>query len=157
MEPAPHDALTGLASHRSVRGELDRRSKANAPFSIFYIAINGFKEINDTYGHHAGDHLLKQVADRLKSAFRSSDVVGHWEGDEFVGLVHGRFGDDDANIKRIERCFNDAFLVDTSIAATQVHVTATIGVAAWKPGENVTEVLSRASAAMYVKRQKDSL
>ena len=63
---ASQDALTGLANRRSVDSHLEFRSKRETPFSVIYIDLNGFKKINDTYGHQAGDDLLKQVGGRLR-------------------------------------------------------------------------------------------
>ena len=86
---ASRDTLTGLANRRTVELQLEARVKRGEPFTAIYIDLNGFKKINDTYGHAAGDELLRQVGERLRSAFRAGDTIGRWGGDEFVAFVEG--------------------------------------------------------------------
>jgi diguanylate cyclase (GGDEF)-like protein len=146
---ASHDALTGLANRRSVDSHLERRSKGSTPFSVIYIDLNGFKKINDTYGHQAGDDLLKQVGERLTLVFRSTDIVGRWGGDEFVALVNGNSADTETPISRITEVFSTDFAVASGETDVYIRASAAIGVADWRPGETVAEVLQRADAEMY--------
>ena len=86
-----HDALTDLPNRHLVldRGEqmLARSRRAGVPISALFMDIDGFKQINDRYGHRVGDEVLRQVASRLKAVLRESDTVGRLGGDEFVMLV----------------------------------------------------------------------
>jgi diguanylate cyclase (GGDEF)-like protein len=152
---ASQDALTQLANRRAVDSHLEFRSKREAPFSVIYIDLNGFKKINDTYGHQAGDDLLKQVGDRLRLAFRPKDVVGRWGGDEFVALVDAGLVDAQSYISRIAQGLSKEFVISSGAAEHQVKVGAAVGVATWRPGETVTEVLQRADAKMYEQKLRN--
>jgi len=146
---ASRDALTGLANRRTVENHLDSRMKRGTPFTAIYIDLNGFKKINDTYGHAAGDDLLKQVANRLLRAFRAKDVVGRWGGDEFVALMDPSSGSVETGISRIAECLTDAFVVWKDGDRHGVFIGAAVGVATWNPGDTATELLHRADFAMY--------
>jgi two-component system, chemotaxis family, response regulator WspR len=152
---ASQDALTGLANRRSVDSQLDLRSKRAAPFSVIYIDLNGFKNINDTYGHQAGDNLLTQVGDRLRQAFRSTDIVGRWGGDEFVALVDASLAAAQTRVSRITELLSKEFVLPSGATEQRVSVGAAIGVATWRPGETVTEVLQRADAEMYEQKLRN--
>jgi diguanylate cyclase (GGDEF)-like protein len=81
---ARHDLLTGLLNRFGLMEELDAQY-ANCPrFILFYLDLDGFKPINDTFGHQAGDKILQAVADRLRSSTREGDIVSRLGGDEFV-------------------------------------------------------------------------
>ena len=82
---ARHDALTGLLNRFGLMERLDARYAASpSPFILFYLDLDGFKPINDTFGHQAGDKILQAVAGRLRSFIRKGDVVSRLGGDEFV-------------------------------------------------------------------------
>jgi diguanylate cyclase (GGDEF)-like protein/PAS domain S-box-containing protein len=91
---AQHDVLTGLSNRAVFELELEQaiartdRNRNNA-VALFLLDLDGFKQINDTYGHPAGDHVLKEVAARLHSVLRKSDLVCRLGGDEFALLVEG--------------------------------------------------------------------
>lgn len=146
---ASQDALTGLANRRAVSSHLESRLTHDRPLSVIYIDLNGFKKINDTYGHHAGDELLKQVGKRLRSAFRSSDIVGRWGGDEFVALVDTNFENAQNKAARVAKCFTKEFVIRAGETERSVRVGASLGVATRRPGEPMSEVLQRADGVMY--------
>jgi two-component system chemotaxis family response regulator WspR len=148
-QQASRDALTGLANRRSVETHLDFRVKQGTPFTAIYIDLNGFKKINDTYGHAAGDDLLKQVGGRLRMAFRLTDVIGRWGGDEFVALVNTSSVDVQTGVPRITECMADDFVISKNGVQHRVIIGAAVGVATWKPGDTATELLRRADFAMY--------
>ncbi len=83
---ATHDALTGLLNRAGLRDLIDRGSELPV-IGALYLDLDGFKEVNDRYGHHAGDELLAVVATRIRHAVRSDDVVSRIGGDEFVVLL----------------------------------------------------------------------
>jgi diguanylate cyclase (GGDEF)-like protein len=151
---ASMDPLTGLANRRSVEAKMVQRFLLDAPLSVIYIDLNGFKKVNDTYGHQAGDELLKQAADRLRAAFRSTDVIGRWGGDEFVALVDGDIGVAQARAFRVTQQFSTEFTISAGETQRQIHVSPALGTACRQPGETLAEVLHRADAEMY--RQKAS-
>ena len=146
---ASQDALTGLANRRSVDSHLDLRLKHETPFSMIYLDLNGFKKINDTYGHQAGDDLLKQVGERLRLAFRATDLVGRWGGDEFVALVEANLADTQAHVARVAERLSKEFVISIGETEQRVSVSAAVGVATWRPGESIAAVLQRADAEMY--------
>jgi diguanylate cyclase (GGDEF)-like protein len=146
---ASRDPLTGLANRRSVEAHLDFLARRGTPFTAIYIDLNGFKKINDTYGHSAGDDLLKQVGDHLRRAFRATDVVGRWGGDEFVALADESFPDVQVHMSRIAECLAHDFVISKGEAQQRVQIGAAVGVAAWKRGDAVSELLHRADFAMY--------
>ncbi len=152
---ASQDALTGLANRRSVDSNLEQRAKGENPFSVIYIDLNGFKKINDTYGHQAGDDLLKQVGSRLRLAFRSTDIVGRWGGDEFVALVDPTLVDTPSHVARIAEALSHEFAIRCGDTEQRVSLGAAVGVATWRPGETITEVLQRADAEMYEQKLRN--
>ena len=153
---ASQDALTGLANRRSVDSHLELRSKRDTPFSVIYMDLNGFKKINDTHGHQAGDDLLKQVGERLSSVFRSTDIVGRWGGDEFVALVEASSPDTQTHMSRIAEVFSREFAISSGDVEQYVRIGAAVGVADWRPGETVAEVLQRADAEMYEQKLRNA-
>ncbi len=90
-EAATTDGLTGLLNHRSLQDELtkevERSRRYGHPVSVLMMDIDGFKLFNDTYGHQAGDTVLRQVAEVLTKTGRSVDVVGRYGGDEFMVIL----------------------------------------------------------------------
>ena len=153
---ASQDALTGLENRQSVDLQLGLRSKRQTPFSVVYIDLNGFKGMNDTYGHQAGDDLLKQVGGKLRLAFRATDVVGRWGGDEFVALVEGSAPDAQFYISRISESLSVEFVISSGGIEHRVRLGAAVGFATWQPGENVAAALQRAEAEMYERKLRIS-
>ena len=153
---ASRDALTGLVNRRTLETHLDFLVKRGTPFSAVYIDLNGFKKINDTYGHAGGDDLLRQVGDRLQIAFRSTDVVGRWGGDEFVALVDADFAGAQEHRCRIADCLTGEFVIGNGEAECSVGIGAAVGVATWNPGDTATEVVHRADFAMYEQKVRST-
>jgi diguanylate cyclase (GGDEF)-like protein len=84
---ALHDPLTGIANRRALAQDLEARLNRKDEVLLAYLDLDGFKAINDGYGHAAGDHVLKVVADRLSDSLRSGDIAARMGGDEFVLLL----------------------------------------------------------------------
>ena len=95
------DGLTGLFNERCFNSTLKQKEEARQPFALFYLDLDRFKPVNDTYGHDVGDQLLRAVADRLRSCVRSSDFAFRIGGDEFALIVNGEV-DADGCAQRIE-------------------------------------------------------
>ncbi len=143
------DALTRLRSRMCVEAQLEQHIAAGAPFCIAILDIDGFKGVNDAHGHLAGDGLLKQFAGELRSACRSTDVVGRWGGDEFLIVMDGERAPADAQMERVSKWVCGQYTVETGAGAVKMQVSASIGVADWMPGEPLAQLLERADAAMY--------
>jgi diguanylate cyclase (GGDEF)-like protein len=146
---ATHDPLTGLSNRRKVERQIETRIRSAQVFSVISLDLNGFKKLNDTYGHLAGDDLLKQFATELRTVFRSHDVVGRVGGDEFIVLVDADLSIANARLERIRRWVNGSYAVRENPNAPKVTVTAAAGAAQWNPSESMRDVLGRADAAMY--------
>jgi diguanylate cyclase (GGDEF)-like protein/PAS domain S-box-containing protein len=144
-----HDALTGLANRRHFLSALettlaDRRHRSTA---VFVIDLDGFKEVNDTLGHAAGDELLRQVASRMNDVMRNSDIVARLGGDEFAVLLPDteREGADVA-ARKLLAAFRRPFHVE----AKTVRVGASLGVSlAPQHGAETAVLVERADLAMY--------
>ncbi|MDP9112869.1 MAG: GGDEF domain-containing protein [Acidobacteriota bacterium] len=146
---ASQDPLTGLANRRKLERQLQLLVSLARPFSVIFIDLNGFKNINDTYGHQAGDDLLKQFAGELRTAFRATDTVGRWGGDEFVVLVDADFHGATSMVQRIQKWVDGEYSVLAEAGPRKIQISAASGVASWRPGDSPTAILQRADAAMY--------
>jgi diguanylate cyclase (GGDEF)-like protein len=144
---ASRDALTGLANRRSAEAQLELRVQRGEPFTAIYIDLNGFKKINDTYGHAVGDELLREVGVRMRLAFRSTDATGRWGGDEFVAFVDADAAEAQPQIRRIRDSLSEHFVISGS--QNRVSIGAAVGSATWRPNDTASAVLHRADFAMY--------
>jgi diguanylate cyclase (GGDEF)-like protein len=147
-----HDPLTDLPNRALIldRAEqmIARSARSKRPCAAFFIDLDGFKEVNDTQGHEAGDHVLKAVADRLRAAVRESDTVGRLGGDEFVVLADGASLDAGVDVvaERLLDILREPF--ELAIAEQPFAVRASIGVALGD-GHSATELLHDADIALY--------
>lgn len=154
IERASIDQLTRLPN----RGEFERISatevgtaeRTGVGFALLLFDLNGFKSVNDSYGHQAGDELLQIVAERLQHATRDTDVVARWGGDEFVVLMPG--------VTSIEMGGRRARQIADAIAGRArldsapdaVRVKASVGVSVWPlNGLTMHQLMAAADAAMY--------
>nr|WP_238930484.1 GGDEF domain-containing protein [Vibrio sp. S9_S30] len=88
---AYHDSLTGLANRAALQNELIKLKRQNqAQFSVLLLDLDGFKLVNDTYGHDVGDHLLKKISARLKETCGETDFIARLGGDEFAIIRHSQ-------------------------------------------------------------------
>jgi len=155
-QAASVDALTGLANRRHIETELAARMRRALPFALLLIDLNDFKQINDTYGHLAGDQILRQFSGELKQVFRKFDLVGRWGGDEFLAIISGQTTEADSARERIEEWVWGTYpiKVKNDAKSVKVHITAAIGVSLWKPGLTTEALLSQADADMYHRKAK---
>jgi diguanylate cyclase (GGDEF)-like protein len=146
---AGQDPLTGLDNRRRVESSIEFRLERKKAFSILFLDLTGFKQLNDTYGHAAGDELLKQFSVELKSGFRATDVVGRLGGDEFIVVLDGGLQDANAHQARISRWVCGEYTIRVGNTSRKVMVSAAMGAAEWQPGDSLRTLLDRADAAMY--------
>ena len=147
------DSLTGLHNRRGIERILESCISRHRPFAIVLFDLNNFKYINDTHGHSAGDDVLRQFAAELRAAFRSTDDVGRWGGDEFIvvfqcGLGHGV---DEArrHVERARKWVFGDYTICAGTAPVKLAVDAAIGLAAWQENDTIPAMFARADAAMY--------
>lgn len=148
-EIASRDALTGLSSRLYVEGQIEQRMGSGAVFCVALVDIDRFKKVNDDYGHLTGDELLKQFGMELRSACRATDVIGRWGGDEFILLFDCGLEEAEAQTERLRKWVCGNYTVGSKAETIKLRVDASIGLAAYKPGEEMNGLLARADAAMY--------
>ena len=150
-ELALRDPLTGLPNRLHLERRLEWKIENGQPFSIAFLDLNQFKAVNDRYGHPAGDLLLKQFSEELKSNVRPCDIVGRWGGDEFVILLDCDFTTAKALLERVRKwAFGDYTIApEGPTEKIRILVSAAVGIAEWKAGELALELIERADRAMY--------
>jgi diguanylate cyclase (GGDEF)-like protein len=146
---ASHDAMTGLDNRQGAESKMQNRIAAKQPFCVVMLDLNGFKQVNDTYGHQAGDDLLKQFSTELRSASRATDVVGRWGGDEFIVVLDGHLTEAQSHVARMQKWVFGGYTIQLGREGPKVDMNAALGLAEWQPGESMPEVLARADALMY--------
>jgi diguanylate cyclase (GGDEF)-like protein len=147
------DALTGLRSRLCIETLVEDRIACGGSFCLAIADLNGFKTVNDQYGHVTGDELLKQFATELKSACRSTDAIGRWGGDEFVIVFDGSLKDAEQQIERVRRWVCGNYELRAPSGIVKLHVDASIGLAEHKPGELLNELVARADERMYAEKK----
>ncbi|MBK5331749.1 MAG: sensor domain-containing diguanylate cyclase [Ilumatobacteraceae bacterium] len=154
---ALHDPLTGLANRRLFyelfSAELGRKERNGQPLAIAFLDLDGFKGVNDTYGHDVGDLVLCETARRLLSTVRRADCVARLGGDEFVIVFEPNGADSNDLISRIDRILSTPIEITPTAA---VYCPASIGIADTRTvGHDADELLAAADDAMYeVKRAR---
>jgi diguanylate cyclase (GGDEF)-like protein/PAS domain S-box-containing protein len=149
---AQHDALTGLPNRFTLAVHLEhalaRAERAGEKIGLMFIDLDNFKTVNDTLGHAVGDLLLCEVARRITSAVRKSDIVARIGGDEFVVVLESAHLPGDAGMvaqKILER-MSEAVPVD----GNELHTTPSIGIAIYPDdGSNSEDLMKNADVAMY--------
>jgi diguanylate cyclase (GGDEF)-like protein len=149
---AHNDALTGLPNRALFNDRLAqvllRAQRSHELTALMYLDIDRFKSINDTFGHAAGDELLKVFAGRLVHSVRAADTVARLGGDEFVILLEDLHGPDDGRM--IAEKIIDAMQVAFRIGDEPLRVTTSIGIAFADGGETAAgELMKRADSALY--------
>lgn len=153
---ANHDHLTGLANRRMFTELLDlsirRAEETESSLAIIFIDLDGFKPINDTFGHDLGDEVLKVVAERLKSVLRHEDVIARQGGDEFVGILQHAPSRD--VLETIADKIHEHIVSPMEISGRSLTIGVSIGVAVYpENGRNGEELIKSADDAMYSGKQ----
>jgi two-component system, cell cycle response regulator len=155
---ATHDALTTLWDRGAIvsllQSELSRSSRNGDPVSLLLCDVDRFKHVNDVYGHHVGDQVLQEVANRLQESVRSEDAVGRYGGEEFLIVLHGCSRD---NLQeRAEQVRKAICARDVLTTQGQVSISMSVGAMTIEHA-NFTlpteQFLQQADAALY--RAKD--
>ena len=154
---ARHDVLTGLPNRsflaERLEGMLALARRHEVAAAILFIDLDNFKTINDSLGHHAGDELLQEVANRIKAALRDADIVARFGGDEFLIALGDLGAPGDAT--RVANKLLAVISAPIALQGRQVYVTPSIGISLFpRDGNEVDELIRAADSAMY--RAKDS-
>lgn len=151
------DALTGLGNRDAFYREIENYSEQSlgGPYCVFIMDLNGFKEINDTLGHPAGDKILQQVARRLKQMMRISDTVIRLGGDEFAVFFPG-MADEAPALRvatKIAEAFDEPFEIEHDRDIYHLNVGVSIGIAFYpEHGHDRDVVIKHADIAMYASK-----
>jgi diguanylate cyclase (GGDEF)-like protein len=146
------DALTGIPNRRAFMTALDEALAGDG--ALLFIDLDGFKAVNDTLGHAAGDRLLTVVAERLSGAIREGDLLARLAGDEFVVLARGVLGGPE--LDRLADRLAGAFADPVQLGDSAVPVRASVGSTRFTAGQHSEEVLHRADTAMYEAKRESA-
>lgn len=147
-----HDQLTGLPNRMllldRIQTSLAKAERQPIELSLLFIDIDGFKHVNDTYGHLVGDKLLQSISERLLTCVRGSDTVGRLGGDEFVVVLNAISQREDVIhiAEKIREQTKKAFIID----GLTLHLGSSVGVASYpENGSSDMQLLQYADQAMY--------
>lgn len=149
------DTLTGLANRRGLEQRFallhSMYKRGGSDFTLAVLDLDGFKQVNDIYGHGVGDQLLQAIGALAMATFRETDVVARWGGDEFMLLV---MGNADVAAEVIKR-FRDALLKTplASVAGKDIFVGVSCGLTTVLPADTLDSAYLRADGAMYEAKQ----
>jgi diguanylate cyclase (GGDEF)-like protein len=155
---AATDSLTGLANRRTflerLQGEISRSRRAGYEFAIVLLDLNGFKTVNDVYGHAAGDRVLIRVAEVLAQAIRQADTAARFGGDEFMLLFPESSRAEATEI--LERLRGVSIFVPDR-AGSRARITFAWGLAAWpRDGEDTEKLLQVADHQLYAMKRSQT-
>jgi diguanylate cyclase (GGDEF)-like protein len=153
MRLAFKDDLTGLYNRAMLidrlRYLMTLSKRQQMSMALFYLDLDGFKNINDVYGHQVGDDVLKQTADKLRHIFRESDTLARMGGDEFV-IVTQNVGVEDAGMLA-QKCIDAMASAWTVNDQALEGLSASVGVALFQSGDetDIADLINHADGAMY--------
>lgn len=149
---AQYDSLTGLINRTlfqdRMTGALTRARRDGGLVTLMFLDIDGFKDVNDRYGHAVGDDLLRQIAGRLVTALRETDTVARLGGDEFTIILEGGKRVEDAG--RVATKVLKAVAAPYTVSDREIVVTASIGISVYPvDGDSYSDLMKGADTAMY--------
>jgi len=156
-EAAMHDGLTGLPNRTLLMQRLEhaflRVRRSGKTMAVFFVDLDAFKAINDTYGHRVGDELLVAVGRRLAGMLRPGDSVARLAGDEFVVLCEDLDGPAQADAIAVR--FDAALSRPFALADTELNIHGSIGIACNGSGDEPGALIHDADLAMYRAKRRD--
>ena len=156
IEMAHHDNLTGLPNRLTIMGRLEndllRFHRNTQGLALLFLDLDGFKPVNDDYGHQVGDLLLIEIAQRLQACVRDVDTVARLGGDEFLILLSATEAPVEAAVRVAQECIK-ALQVPIRIGDLSISVGVSIGIATTNPADSLpataAQLVSDADVAMY--------
>ena len=147
------DELTKVENRRGLerrlRSEAERMLRTGVPYSVVVVDLDHFKHVNDTFGHVAGDDVLRDVGRVLREGVRDGDHVGRWGGEEFAVVCPAASTDAASSLaERLRHAIRSTSFTDG------IELTASFGVAEARPEESIEEVVERADAALYTAKRE---
>lgn len=147
------DALTDLSNRHGFyemgRAEIERCIRYVHPLSVIMFDLDGFKQINDRYGHFAGDEILKGIGDCVKATVRDSDVKARWGGDEFILMLPETEVQDAREMA--QRLMH---ALEVYPFYQDIEVTISVGLSSLHPNDNLESLVKRADQALYLAKHK---
>jgi diguanylate cyclase (GGDEF)-like protein len=153
---ATHDSLTGLFNRRAILEALEREvarsNREKRPMAVIMVDLDHFKDINDTYGHQAGDGALQEIARRMLASFRAYDFVGRYGGEEFLVVVPT--SEPHTAIELAERLRQSIAAQPVDVGGVKISVTLSLGVAATNAdNSDPVQLLHQADEALYAAKK----
>ncbi len=150
------DPLTGLSNRRDIYDKLDyeikRFERNDKSFSIAIGDIDGFKDINDNFGHDAGDFVLFSIAHHMRSILRKQDMVGRWGGEEFIFIFPETNAEGAAIVaEKVRQAVAEKIM---TYKENKITITITIGVATFNEMQPITDCIKKADTALYEGKKK---
>jgi diguanylate cyclase len=146
------DPLTGLANRRATMAALDAEFVADSSFAVALIDLDGFKQVNDAFGHLTGDHLLREIASRLEAAAEAGDEVGRLGGDEFIAVFRNIAGEADCSARA--NALLAALCRPVGFEGQRLNFGASLGFAVHGlHGKEVEQLLQSADRALYAAKR----
>jgi diguanylate cyclase (GGDEF)-like protein len=148
---AMHDNLTKLPNkemfYEHVELTIKEAKEKRQTFALLFLDLDNFKEINDQYGHLAGDKFLRALSQRLRNTTRENDVIARFGGDEFVALL--RDIKTPENAKKIAKNIASSVSTPFNIEGKPAHASASIGISLYPHNGSINSLLKAADEAMY--------
>ena len=159
LEDAEHiaslDALTGVRSRMWVEAQITQRIAAVEQFCVAILDLDDFKKVNDEHGHLVGDEVLRQFGSELRSNGRAMNGIGRWGGDEFVVVLDCDLRQAKERMERLSAWICGNYTVEAPLGSVKLRLSASIGLAQFKPPETMKKLLERADAEMYRRKAAD--
>lgn len=155
---ATHDPLTGLPNREAIldhlRAAMARLDRTGAPVAALFLDLDGFKPINDRYGHESGDRLLVTVASRLQRQLRATDIVGRVGGDEFLAICDAV--DAGALVARLREAVTAPVQIGDLVVSVGISIGVAVTTEATGSADAVQELLATADERMYEDKRRRS-